>query len=104
MFKALSHFITITKHRHFVLKHCIKAGIPIQGLKHDLSKYSPTEFVQGAKYYVGIKSPNEIEREKRAIPQLGFITKAETDIITNIGWTIIQKPNKWSLLKCLPSI
>ncbi len=65
MFKALSHFITITKHRHFVLKHCIKAGIPIQGLKHDLSKYSPTEFVQGAKYYVGIKSPNEIEREKK---------------------------------------
>lgn len=43
----------------------MKAGIPFQGLKHDLSKYSPTEFIPGAKYYIGIKSPNEIEREEK---------------------------------------
>ncbi len=34
-----------------------------QGLFHDLSKYSPTEFIVGAKYYQGNRSPNEAERE-----------------------------------------
>lgn len=57
------HFGTITRHRHQVIKHCAKAGILRQGLKHDLSKYSPTEFIPGVKYYTGKRSPNEGERE-----------------------------------------
>ena len=57
------HFHTITKHRHRVIKHCFKAGIGWQGLFHDLSKYSPSEFISGAKYYLGTRSPNERERE-----------------------------------------
>ncbi len=57
------HFHTITKHRHKVIYHCFKTGIGCQGLFHDLSKYSPTEFVPGAKYYLGTRSPNEKERE-----------------------------------------
>ena len=56
------HLRTITKHRHMVIKHCKKAGILWQGLRHDLSKYSPTEFIPGVKYYTGTKSPNEGER------------------------------------------
>lgn len=59
------HFITITKHRHKVIAHCIRAGIPLRGFLHDLSKYSPTEFLRGAKYYKGIKSPNVGEREEK---------------------------------------
>ncbi len=43
--------------------HCFKAGIGFQGLFHDLSKYSLAEFIPGAKYYLGTKSPNEKERE-----------------------------------------
>jgi hypothetical protein len=35
----------------------------LQGLQHDLSKYSPTEFFAGVKYYQGTRSPNECERE-----------------------------------------
>ena len=61
--KAWKHFKTITKHRHKVILHCMKAGIFWQGLFHDLSKYSPTEFLAGAKYYQGTRSPNEKERE-----------------------------------------
>lgn len=57
------HFHTITKHRHKVIYHCFKTGIGWQGLFHDLSKYSPTEFIPGAKYYLGTRSPNEKERE-----------------------------------------
>ncbi len=60
----IKHFCTVTKHRHIVIKHCIKAGILFQGLKHDLSKYSPQEFIKGAEFYEGNRSPNEREREK----------------------------------------
>ena len=63
MFHPILHFKTITRHRMLVLGHCIKAGIPLQGLTHDLSKYSPTEFIPGAHYYLGFKSPNVRERE-----------------------------------------
>ena len=57
------HFYTITKHRHTVMLHCFKAGIVWRGLMHDLSKYSPAEFLCGAKYYQGTRSPNARERE-----------------------------------------
>lgn len=60
---AFRHFKTITKHRHKVIAHCARAGILWQGLRHDLSKYSPTEFLPGARYYQGTRSPNEGERE-----------------------------------------
>lgn len=60
---AFLHFRTITKHRHKVIAHCARAGIFWQGLLHDLSKYSPTEFIPGARYYQGTRSPNERERE-----------------------------------------
>ncbi len=63
MSHPFKHFNTITKHRHKVIVHCFKAGIGFQGLFHDLSKYSPAEFIPGAKYYLGTKSPNEKERE-----------------------------------------
>ena len=59
----IKHFRTITKHRHKVIAHCFKAGIGFQGLFHDLSKYSPCEFIPGAKYYTGTRSPNVAERE-----------------------------------------
>lgn len=63
MWHMIKHFNTITKHRHKVIVHCFKAGILWQGLRHDLSKYSPTEFLEGAKFYLGYKSPTEMARE-----------------------------------------
>ncbi len=63
MGKALQHFKTITRHRHEVIRNCKKAGILWQGLRHDLSKYSWTEFRNGAAYWQGHRSPNDRERE-----------------------------------------
>ena len=54
--------MTVGKHRALVRKHCFKLGLYWQGLTHDLSKYSPTEFWTGVKYYQGDKSPNSAER------------------------------------------
>jgi len=57
------HFFTITNHRNKVFWHCIRAGIPVRGLMHDISKYSFAEFWIGVKYYQGgNRSPNEEER------------------------------------------
>ena len=58
------HFKTITSHKLLVMKYCFKVGLYRQGLLHDLSKYSPTEFLVGAKYYQGTRSPNNAEREE----------------------------------------
>ncbi len=60
---AWNHFGTITRHRHLVIWALLEGGIFWQGLRHDLSKYSPTEFLPGARYYQGNRSPNEKERE-----------------------------------------
>lgn len=63
MNKFFGHLHTVNKHRAKVMSHCRRAGIGFQGLFHDLSKYSLTEFVPGVKYYQGTRSPNERERE-----------------------------------------
>lgn len=60
-----NHLVTITKHKILVGKHCFRCGLYKQGLLHDLSKYTWTEFSVGAKYYQGTRSPNEAEREEK---------------------------------------
>ncbi len=57
------HFLTITHHKLEVMKNCFAVGLYFQGLTHDLSKYSPSEFIPGAIYYQGNRSPNNAERE-----------------------------------------
>ena len=63
--KPWQHFKTITTHRILVMKGCFSMGLYWQGLTHDLSKYSPTEFWEGARYYQGVRSPNAAEREQK---------------------------------------
>ena len=64
----LEHLRTVNRHRHLVRKYCFRLGLYWQGLTHDLSKYSPTEFWRSAKYY-------------------GSTTRAATATILNIGST-----------------
>ena len=63
MNKFWGHLKTITHHRHLVMRGCFRMGLIWQGLTHDLSKYSPTEFLAGVRYYQGDRSPNTAERE-----------------------------------------
>ena len=46
------------------MKGCFRVGLYRQGLMHDLSKYSPGEFLVGARYYQGDRSPNSAERDR----------------------------------------
>ena len=68
--KIWGHFKTITRHKCLVMSYCFKIGLYKQGLLHDLSKYSPTEFIMGCKYYQwGHRSPNNQEREETGLSQ-----------------------------------
>ena len=61
--KALQHLQTINHHKYLVMKECFEVGLYKQGLLHDMSKYSPSEFWVGVMHYQGTRSPNEGERE-----------------------------------------
>lgn len=60
-----NHLKTINHHKWLVMKSCFRLGLYKQGLLHDLSKYSPVEFMVGVKYYQGNRSPNNAEREDK---------------------------------------
>lgn len=59
---SVHHFKTITSHKLLVMHYCFKIGLYRQGLLHDLSKYTPIEFLNGVRYYQGFRSPNDAER------------------------------------------
>ena len=63
--RAWKHFKTITRHKYLVMKGCFAVGLYRQGLTHDLSKYEPSEFLIGARYFQGDRSPNNAEREEK---------------------------------------
>jgi len=67
MMHPIEHFRTISEHRRLVRSYCLRLGLVWQGLTHDLSKYSPVEFWRGAKYYVGYRSPNDMERRDTGV-------------------------------------
>lgn len=51
------HFAKICVHKFHVAKYCWHAGLYKQALTHDISKFSPTEFVESVHYYQGNRSP-----------------------------------------------
>ena len=53
----LKHTKLVFRHKWVVFKLCCKIGIPWRGFMHDWSKFSPTEFGESVKYYVGTHSP-----------------------------------------------
>jgi hypothetical protein len=63
--KFFQHLRTVNHHKWLVLKGCFRVGLYWQGLTHDLSKYSPTEFLVGARYWQGTRSPNAAERDEK---------------------------------------
>lgn len=60
----IKHFCLITRHKWEVFKLTVRLGIPLRGLLHDLSKYSPTEFWESVKHYDGSRSPINVCKEQ----------------------------------------
>jgi hypothetical protein len=59
------HLKTVCTHKLFVFIECCKVGLVWQGLIHDLSKFSPTEFLISAKYWTGVSTPIREERKDK---------------------------------------
>ena len=54
LFKSyLKNIRYILKHKYYVFIECYKMGIPLRGLVHDFSKFSPAEFKPYAMYFFG---------------------------------------------------
>ncbi|MDO4487584.1 MAG: DUF5662 family protein [Eubacteriales bacterium] len=60
--RFFGHIKTVHVHKKHVRDGCFKIGLYRQGIMHDLSKYSPTEFFLSVKYWCGTRSPNANDR------------------------------------------
>lgn len=58
------HLKKVLVHKYWVFYFCCKAGIPWQGITHDLSKFSLIEFSESVKYYQGTRSPIDACKEE----------------------------------------
>ena len=63
--KFFKHFKLVCKHKWYVFLACCEAGIPWRGIKHDMSKFSPIEFLNSVKYYTGDRSPIDNEKDDK---------------------------------------
>ena len=72
MSRFFGHLSTISKHKIKVTRLCFRCGLYAQGIKHDLSKYSPVEFCAGVRYYQGNRSPIDKEKEVKGY-SLGWL-------------------------------
>ena len=87
--KAIRHFITITHHKILVMQGCFRIGLYKQGLLHDMSKYSPTEFLVGCRYYKGYMSRIMRREPTGAIHLRGFIIRDAISITWSTGLTML---------------
>ena len=61
--KLFKHLKTIIIHKYYVFLYMCKCGMPIQGLLHDMSKFSPSELLTNAKYYEDGISPIDVQKK-----------------------------------------
>lgn len=64
---VLKHFFIIIRHKHRVFINCARCGLLWRGIVHDLSKFSPTEFFESAKFYQGNRSPIGVCRRAQGV-------------------------------------
>ena len=93
----VKHFMVITKHRWVVFKLCCKVGQPWRGLVHDLSKYSPTEFWEGAKYFNGHYSPIKDCKKENGYSKAWLHHKGRNKHHTDY-WVDLSAPDKTPII------
>lgn len=61
--KFKGHLKTVVSHKWYVFVECKRMGLFWNGVFHDMSKFSPSEFIPSVKYWSGTKSPIDTEKE-----------------------------------------
>ena len=93
----VGHFMVITRHKWVVFKLCCKVGQPWRGLVHDLSKYSPTEFWEGVKYFNGKHSPITDAKKDKGYSQAWLHHKGRNEHHTDY-WVDLSAPDKTPII------
>ena len=95
---AWNHFVTITHHKLVVMDGCFRVGLFRQGLLHDLSKYSWTEFKTGVRYYQGTRSPNAAEKEERGYSEAWLHHKGRNKHHFEYWTDVSTREEKWKIM------
>ena len=61
------HIGLVIRHKNKVFIHCVKCGLIWRGIVHDLSKFSPTELFESARYFQGNRSPIGVCRRANGV-------------------------------------
>ena len=69
MNKVIGHLKTVLTHKRYVAKFCFMCGLYFQGIFHDMSKFSPTEFFESVKYWSGTRSPIDACKEVNGVSE-----------------------------------
>ncbi len=68
----VKHAKTVFLHKFFVCKYCFLCGLYLQGILHDLSKFSPVEFFESVRYYSGTQSPINLCKKDKGYSKAWF--------------------------------
>ena len=66
------HWNKVRTHRKWVRHYCWGMGLYWQGLTQDLSKYSPTEFMESVRFYQGTSSPIDAAKKAKGYSDAWF--------------------------------
>ena len=84
-FKYVSY---IMRHKWYVGKECLKHGLPIRALTHDMSKFLPSEWFPYVEFFHGKKA--KPKRDKS-----GYYKPTDTgDLNFDWAWLLHQKRNR----------
>ena len=89
MMKYWKYLKYVVRHKWFVTVECFKVGLYWRGIKHDLSKFRPSEFVPYANYFYGNGDGIKTGRDKSGYYRAG----ASPDEKFNYAWLLHQKRN-----------
>lgn len=85
--KYIKYFRYVFRHKWFVFLEACKMGIPWRGLLHDMSKFSPDEWIPYANFFYGKK----IQRRDST----GYYKPTDTgDAAFDFAWLLHQKRNR----------
>lgn len=70
--RIYNHTRTVLTHKWWVARYCFMLGLYRQGVTHDLSKFSPAEFLEGVRYYEATRSPIAACRERSGYSRAWF--------------------------------
>jgi len=83
----------VARHKWFVFRECCKLGIPLAGVIHDWSKFTPSEWFPYVRFFYGAKGEPIKRRDST-----GYYKPTDTgDAAFDFAWLLHQKrnPHHW---------